>query len=99
MDPPSLLWVFNQRSTLKERFQNGMLQAPRTEAKKQSGATRPQPAPEFQPELHAPFASPDLVQSSALPGFRGPSSGIQVRQHFAGLQRTIGNQAVLRNCA
>jgi hypothetical protein len=70
-----------------------MLQAPATESKERSEARRTAAEREPQQELHPQSLS--VGSFGRAPG-RGLSGADQLRQHAAGLQRTVGNQAVLR---
>ena len=71
-----------------------MLQAPAAESKERSEASRTVAEREPQRELHPRSVSVGSLGSA--PGRGGLSGADQLRQHVAGLQRTVGNQAVLR---
>jgi len=66
-----------------------MFQVPTTESKERSQAVRTAPKPEPQRELH-PHSHAGAYARAASPG------AARHRLYSAGLQRTIGNQAVLR---
>jgi hypothetical protein len=68
-----------------------MLQTPTTETKQRSEASRTAPEQEQQATLHPRFGTVD-----GGPGIRALSGVPRLRQQFAGLHKTIGNQAVLR---
>lgn len=73
-----------------------MLQTPTTEPKVQTEASRTAVMPEPQQLLHPRFSGMTGANHDYRPG-SGPSSGTdRLRQQFAGLQKNIGNQAVLR---
>jgi hypothetical protein len=71
-----------------------MLQAPTTESKERRDTGRTSAVPEPQRTLHPPYTGMDSLNSTVASGHC--SAATQVRQHFVGLQRNIGNQAVLR---
>ena len=73
-----------------------MLQAATTETKgrKESGHTAAEREP--QQELHPPSGVTEGVNAAWRPAPVARSGPARLRQHFDGLQRTIGNQAVLR---
>jgi len=68
-----------------------MLHAPTSETKQRSGQSRTKVATPKDHELH-----PSLGASIMLGWAAGAGGESAQREHFAGLQRTIGNQAVLR---
>ena len=71
-----------------------MFQVLTAESKERSPATRTVPQFDPQPEPHPQHSGMGRRDYTAA---RGPrSAGAQLHQDFAGLQRTIGNQAVLR---
>jgi DNA segregation ATPase FtsK/SpoIIIE-like protein len=71
-----------------------MLQAPTTESKEQSGASRRAAAPEPQRTLHPRYGGIGGLDSAAAGEVESGPAGL--RRRFAGLQKAIGNQAVLR---
>lgn len=73
-----------------------MLEAPTTVSNELSEATRTTAAPESQRELHPRYAGVDDSRADRPLSFAALSGVIQLRQHFAGLQKTVGNQTVLR---
>src|SRR5579863_7192397 len=73
-----------------------MLQAPTTEQKVQSMGSRTAMMLEPERLLHPPLSGLALLRHDSRPGLRSTSGADQLRQHFAGLQKGIGNQAILR---
>jgi outer membrane protein OmpA-like peptidoglycan-associated protein len=71
-----------------------MLQAPTTDTKERNESSRTAIAEEPQREPHPLFAGiPSLVEATRR---SVPSSSARLHQQLAALQRTVGNQAVLR---
>ena len=74
-----------------------MFQAPTTEGKTQAhAAPTALLAPEPERELHPRFAGHACVRLDGVPGSGDTRNLNSLRQHFSDLQRSIGNQAVLR---
>ena len=73
-----------------------MLQAPTTETKERRKTSQTAAEQEPQLELYPRSRVVEGVNASGMPAFRSPTRATRLRQQFAGLQRTIGNQAVLR---
>ena len=73
-----------------------MLQAPTTAPKEQAKASRTAIMPEPERLLHPPLSGLALLRHDTRPGLRSASGADQLRQHFAGLQKGIGNRAILR---
>jgi uncharacterized protein DUF4157 len=71
-----------------------MLQAPITLGKERGEASRTLAVPQPEQELYPRFS--DIAGVDRGPQSMNPLAAAQTRRHFAGLQRTIGNQAVLR---
>jgi hypothetical protein len=73
-----------------------MLQAPTNPLKEQAKASRTAMMLEPERLLYPPLSRLALLRHDNRPGLRSTSGADQLRQHFAGLQKGIGNQAILR---
>jgi hypothetical protein len=73
-----------------------MLQAPITAPKEQAKASCTAVMPAPQRFLQPPFSGMASLRHDTRHGSRSASGANQLRQHIAGLQEGIGNQAMLR---
>jgi hypothetical protein len=73
-----------------------MLHVSARDSKGQSEGTRTPGVGEWRQELVPPIGGLDIPQSITASRSRAASSAAQLRPHFAALQQTVGNQAVLQ---